>query len=73
MRQVLIYREGSTTSLIGSVQTIGADINPAGWGGVAITADDTNESLKIEVTGAASTNIRWTATVIASEAADAAI
>jgi hypothetical protein len=73
LRQVLIRREGSTTALVGSVQTIGTDINPAGWGGVTITADDTNESLKIEVTGAASTNIRWTATVMASEAADAAI
>jgi hypothetical protein len=73
MRQVLIQRESSTTALVGSVQTIGTDINPAGWGGVTITADDTNESLKIEVTGASATNIRWTATVIASEAADAAI
>jgi hypothetical protein len=40
---------------------------------VTITADDTNESLKIEVTGIASTNIRWMATVIASEVANAAI
>jgi hypothetical protein len=73
MRQVLIRREGSTTALVGSVQTIGTDINPAGWGGVTITADDTNETLKIEVTGASSTNIRWMATVMASEVADAAI
>ena len=73
LRQVCIRREGSTTALVGSVQTVGTDINPAGWGGVTITADNTNESLKIEVTGAASTNIRWTAAVLASEAADAAI
>lgn len=73
LRQVLIRREGMTTQLVGSVQTIGTDINPAGWGGVTITADDTNESLKIEVIGAVSTDIRWMATVMASEVADAAI
>lgn len=73
LRQVCIRREGSTTQLVDTVKTVGTDINPASWGGVSITADDTNESLKIEVTGVASTNIRWTATVIASEAADAAI
>jgi hypothetical protein len=73
LRQVCIRREGSTTQLVGSVQDVGANINPASWGGVTITADDTNESLKIEVTGAASTDIRWMATVIASEVADAAI
>lgn len=70
LRQVLIRREGTTTQLVGAVQTIGADINPAGWGGVTITADDTNESLKVDVTGAASTDIRWMATVMASEVAD---
>lgn len=73
LRQVCIRREGSTTALVGSEQTIGTDINPASWGGVSISEDDTNESLKIEVTGLASTNIRWTATVFASETADAAI
>jgi hypothetical protein len=70
LRQVLIRRTGATTALVGAVQTVGADINPAGWGGTTITADDSNESLKIEVVGAASTNIRWMATVLASEAAD---
>lgn len=71
LRQVCIRREGSTTQLVGSVQSIG-DINPSSWA-VSITADDTNESLKIDVTGAASTNVRWMATIIASEVADAAI
>jgi hypothetical protein len=75
LRQVCIRREGSTTQLVGAVQTVGTDINPAAWGGVAITADDTNEALKIEVTGntGAANNIRWTATVMASEVADTAI
>jgi len=34
---------------------------------IALTADTTNGGLKIEVTGAASTNIRWAATVNTSE------
>ena len=34
---------------------------------IALTADTTNGGLKIEVTGAASTNIRWVATVSTSE------
>jgi len=34
---------------------------------IALTADTTNGGLKIEVTGAASTNIRWVATVNTSE------
>ena len=70
VRLVCIQREGTTTQLVGSVQTLGTDVNPAGWGGVTISADDTNESLKVEVTGAASTTIRWVATVYATEVAD---
>ena len=34
---------------------------------IALTADTTNGGLKIEVTGAAATNIRWVATVNTSE------
>ena len=71
-RQVLICRGSSTPQIVGSVQLVGAgDINPDGWG-LSITADSTHNALQIAVTGAASTNIRWTATISASEAADAA-
>lgn len=79
LRQICIRRTSSTTQLVGSVQTVGTDINPSNWGPgspanpISITADDTNDSLKIEVAGTSSTNIRWMATVIASEVADAAI
>ena len=69
VRRCIIKRDGSNnTALVGSVQTLGTDIGsnggnpPAGWA-VTITADDTNESLKVEVTGATSTNIRWVAKV----------
>jgi hypothetical protein len=60
-RRVCIQRTGSTTSLVGSVQTIGTDIeDDASWD-VTISADDTHDSLMITVTGVAATNIRWVA------------
>ena len=62
----LIRREGSagTTVLVNSATTV-LDNTP-GWG-MALSADTTNGGLKIEVTGAASTNIRWVATIHTSE------
>jgi len=62
----LIRREGSaaTTVLVNSATTI-LD-NTYGWG-MAISADTTNGGLKIEVTGAAATNIRFVATITTSE------
>ena len=62
----LIRREGSagTTVLVNSATTI-LDNTPA-WG-MALSADTTNGGLKIEVTGAAATNIRWVATIHTSE------
>ena len=62
----LIRREGSagTTVLVNSATTV-LDNTP-GWG-MALSADTTNGGLKIEVTGAAATNIRWVATIHTSE------
>ena len=62
----LIRREGSagTTVLVNSTTT--ALDNTPGWG-MALSADTTNGGLKIEATGAASTNIRWVATINTSE------
>jgi hypothetical protein len=60
-RRCLIQRTGTATALVGSVQTVGTDIESSGasaWD-VTLAADDTNESLQILVTGAASTTIRW--------------
>lgn len=65
-----IKRVGSTTSLIGSV-TERDKVNDAGastWA-VAVTADDTNEALKIEVTGEAAKTINWCAVVHLTEVA----
>ena len=62
----LIRREGSagTTVLVNSATTV-LDNTPA-WG-MALTADTSNGGLAITVTGAASTNIRWLATINTSE------
>jgi hypothetical protein len=62
----LIRREGSagTTTLVNSATTV-LDNTPS-WG-MALSADTTYGALKIEVTGAASTNIRWVATIHTSE------
>ena len=62
----IIRREANagTTVLVNSVLN---EINaPTGWA-VALTADTTNGGLKIEVTGVASTNIRWVATIQTAE------
>jgi len=53
-----------TTVLVNSV--INEIFVPTGWA-VAITADTTNGCLKVEVTGVASTNIRWVAIVNTAE------
>jgi hypothetical protein len=62
----LIRRENGvgTTVLVNSATTV-LDNTPA-WG-MALSADTTNGGLKVEVTGAAATNIRWVATINTSE------
>jgi hypothetical protein len=59
-----IRRDGSNnTALIGSVQTLGTDQSAGSptWT-FALTADDTNEALQLEVTGATSETVEWRAT-----------
>ena len=55
IRQFLIRNRGGTTGLIGSIQTVGTDIESTGLSAcsVTLTADDTNDSLKVEVEGPA--------------------
>ena len=62
----LIRREGSagTTVLVNSATTV-LDNTPS-WG-MTLSADTTNGALAITCTGAASTNIRWVATINTSE------
>lgn len=67
MRQVAIKNVGGTTSLVGTVNTLGTDT--AAGTSIAITADDTNDALQIAVTGVASETWRWTAVVYGVELA----
>ena len=60
----LLKNDGGTTTLVNSnVQTF-AEGN--GWA-VALSADNTNNALKVQVTGEASHNIRWVANIQTSE------
>jgi len=62
-RRCCLTNDGGTTALEGTVQTVGTDIeSDANWD-VTVTANDTNDALKIEATGVASTDIRWVACV----------
>lgn len=63
--QAKIHRQGTTTALSQSVRTIlawGGDTN-LGAPTINITADDTNDALKITVIPANATATRWTAVV----------
>lgn len=62
-RKAAIKNVGGTTSLVGSVETIGTDHEDNASTDVAITADDTNDALQINVTGIAAETWRWVAVV----------
>ena len=62
----LIRREGSAGTTVLVASTVTALSNAPSWG-MALTADTTNGSLAITATGAASTNLRWVATINTSE------
>lgn len=61
LRQFTIKNVGGTTSLVGSVITLGTD-NAASTS-ISITANNTNDFLSIQVTGIASETWRWVAVV----------
>jgi hypothetical protein len=62
-RKVAIKNVAGTTALIGAVSTVGTDVEDDAAYDVAITADNTNDALQIDVTGKASETIRWVAHV----------
>lgn len=70
--EALIKRGASAaaTAIVGtpSITSTFADAAAAGWS-IAVTADTTNGALAVTATGAASTNIRWTAVVHSIEVA----
>ena len=65
MRQVTIKNIGGTTSLVGTVNTIGVD-NAAGTS-LSVTADDTNDDLAVEPTGVSGQTWRWECVVYGGE------
>lgn len=69
----VIRRDGSNnTSLVGSIQTVVADILLGSNSyAISIDADDTNESLRIQVTGDSSETVNWKCTAFFSEVATA--
>lgn len=60
-RQLRIKRIGNATTLVGTVNTIGTDV--AAGTSLSITADDTNESAKIDPTGVLNETWRWEAVI----------
>ena len=63
IRKFAIQNLGGTTSLIGSVTTVGTDYESQAGYDIAITADNTSDYLKISVTGDSSKTLRWIAVV----------
>lgn len=63
LRQGQIKNVSGTTTLVGSIITIGTDYEDNSSTNVAISADDTNDSLAISVTGVASETWRWFASL----------
>ena len=62
----LIRREANAGSTVLVASTVTAINNTPSWG-LALTADTSFGCLKIEATGASSTDIRWVATINTSE------
>lgn len=69
IREGAIINIAGTTSLVGAITTIGADHEDNAATDVAITADDTNDALQINVTGITSETWRWVAVVEGVEVA----
>jgi len=63
IREGTIKNVGGTTTMVGSVITVGTDHEDNASTDVAITADDTNDALDISVTGIAAETWRWVAVV----------
>lgn len=65
LRQFTLKNVAGTTSLVGSVITLGTD--EATGTSISVTADDTNDALSIQVTGVTAETWRWVSTVDAIE------
>jgi len=63
VRRGTIKNVAGTTTLVGSIETIGTDVEDNAATNVAVTADDANDALQINVTGIAAETWRWVAVV----------
>lgn len=64
-RRLTIENSNGTTAIVGSIDTIGTD--QAAGTSISVTADDTNDRLKIECTGVLNEPWRWTVTISGAE------
>lgn len=69
LRQFVISNNGGTVAIQGTVVTLGTDSGTAGLTTVTctVTANDTDDAIKIEVNGVAATNLRYTAYLVSTE------
>jgi hypothetical protein len=63
----LIVRGANAASTVLINSTVTTFSNTPGWGTPTLVADTTNGGLKVDVIGAASTNIQWTAVIETTE------
>lgn len=65
IRQFAIVNNGGTTSIEGSVTTIGTDGGSSGLSttSVSVTADNSNDAINISVTGLSGTDLQWSGKV----------
>lgn len=72
LRQFLITNNGGTVTIEGVVTVLGTDIGSVALAAtvITITANDTNDCMKVEVTGLAATTIKWEAYVVVTDLTD---
>lgn len=61
IRQFLAKNDSGISTIEGTIQTIGTDIEGLVGLGIAVTIDDTADSINIDVTGIGGQNINWSA------------
>ena len=69
LRQFLITNTGGTTTIEGAVTVLGTDVGSVALATVTttITANNTDDCIKLEVNGLLATNLRYTAYVVSTE------
>lgn len=69
LRQFVISNNGGVVAIQGTVVTLGTDSGSAGLTTVTctVTANDTDDAIKVEVNGVAATNLRYTAYLVSTE------